>query len=207
MNSKSFLYKKVLPKFGIKNVHFRCDGAGCFVGNEVKGNFGIWNEDRTGSVIEVSYKNNVPGKGKTTLDGLFGILTQHLNCLVDDGKGFDSAEELYNLLTDNPIQHTEFHLLNLNQELTDDWEAPRFIRKFKLGRSYYFMLRESNNKAQVFCHSRHGQGKVISFVNPPAKGKRFKNIFTKNLNMIFIQNTYTAALSQVKVNYLRILIQ
>ena len=153
-----------MPKYGIKKVHFRCDGVGCFVGNEVKGNFCVWNADRTGGVIEITYKNNVPGKGKTTLDGLFGILTQHINRLIDEGHFFNSAETLYKLLIDNPIEHTEFHLLNLDRKLTDDWKVPKFVKKYQLGRSYYFMLRTSDSKAKVFCHSRHGKGKVLSFV-------------------------------------------
>jgi len=167
LSFQSILYKKVLPKYGIKKVHFRCDGAGCFVGNEVKGNFCEWNKDRTGGVTEVSYKNNVPGKGKTTLDGLFGILTQHLNLLVDEGYSFDSAEELYELLTMFPLNHTEFHLLNLNRNLADEWDVPKFIEKFKLGRSYYLMKRKNNEEVKAFCHSRHGDGKTLSLVNPP----------------------------------------
>lgn len=131
----------------------------------MKGNFCVWNTDRTGSVIEITYKNNVPGKGKTSLDGLFGILAQFINRLVDEGHSFDSAEELYNLLKENPIEHTEFHLLNLNRKLTDAWETPKFIEKYQLGRSYYFMKRVSNDKARVYCHSRHGEGKVLSFTN------------------------------------------
>jgi hypothetical protein len=37
--SCSILYKKILPQYGIKKVHFRCDGEGCFFGNEVKGSW------------------------------------------------------------------------------------------------------------------------------------------------------------------------
>ena len=166
----SLLYKKILPNYGIKKVHFRCDGAGCFVGNECKGSFIIWDEKRTGGVTELTYKNNVPGKGKTTLDGLFGILTQHLNDLVDQGESFETAEELYNLLKKDPLQHTEFHLLNIDREKADkEWVIPKFIEKFKLGRSYYLLKRVSNSEAKAFCHSRHGEGKTISFAKPEGK--------------------------------------
>ena len=183
LNFQSILYKEILPQYGIKKVHFRCDGAGCFVGNEVKGNFCAWNEYRTGSVVEMTYKNNVPGKGKTSLDGLFGILTQHINRLIDEKHSFDSAETLYKILTDNPIEHTEFHLLNLNRKLTDDWKVPKFVEKYQLGRSYYFMLRTSDDKAKVFCHSRHGKGKVLSF----AKHGKKLIIF---INSSFFETTY-----------------
>ena len=164
---QSILYTKVLPKYGVKGVHFRCDGAGCFVGNEVKGSFGKWNKERTGSLFEMSYKNNVPGKGKTSLDGLFGILTQHLNRLIDEGYSFDSAETLYNLLKKIPLQHTEFHLLSLDRNSTEDWSVPKFIENYKLGRSFYFLKRSNNNEeVKAFCHSRHGDGKIISFAKP-----------------------------------------
>ena len=121
--------------------------------------------------------------------GLFGILTQHINRLVDEGNSFDSAEKLYTLLTENPIEHTEFHLLNLNRNLTDEWEVPKYIEKYQLGRSYYFMSRVSNSKARVYCHSRHGEGKVLSLANHGEILIIFIN------SIILIHNTHAAAFS------------
>jgi hypothetical protein len=69
---------------GIKKVHCRADGAGCFTSVEVKTAMPLW-KYRTG-VEELTYKHNVPGKGKTGLDGQFGVLSQKLKQLV--GKVF-----------------------------------------------------------------------------------------------------------------------
>ena len=131
----------------------------------MKGNFWKWNKERTGGVTEITYKNNVPGKGKTTLDGLFGILTQHLNGLVDEGHSFECAEELYDLLKKNPLQYTEIHLLNLDRKIINDWTVPKFIEKYRLGRSYYLIKHVSDTEAKAFFHSRHGDGVLILFVN------------------------------------------
>lgn len=132
----------------------------------MKGSFCEWDNERTGGVTEVSYKNNVPGKGKTTLDGLFGILTQHLNDLVDKGHSFETAEELYKLLKKFPLNYTEFHLLDLDRKLLEDFVIPKFVESYKLGRTYYLMKRVNATTAKAYYHSRHGNGKILSFTKP-----------------------------------------
>jgi hypothetical protein len=90
----SYLYKEVLPKYNIKKVHYRCDGAGCFSGHEAKAAFALWPGLTQQAVEESSYKTMVPGCGKTNLDGLFGVLAMHLTRLVDSGSSFKNAKEL-----------------------------------------------------------------------------------------------------------------
>lgn len=50
----------------------QCDGAGCFAAAETKGMIAKW-QVLTG-MHESSYKTMVPGCGKTSFDGMFGIL-------------------------------------------------------------------------------------------------------------------------------------
>jgi hypothetical protein len=75
-----YIYREICPLYGIKKVHCRADGAGCFSSVAVKVAMPLWDE-RTG-VTELTYKHNVPGKGKTGLDGQFGVLSHHLKRLV-----------------------------------------------------------------------------------------------------------------------------
>ena len=126
-----FLYTHILPKYGITHAHYRCDGAGCFVASNVKAFIAQW-EKMTG-IVELSYKNLVPGKGKTSLDGLFGILTYLIHQMVDKGGSFTTASELYELLTSSPLRYTEYHLLKLDREkVQKNGESPRPLRIFLL---------------------------------------------------------------------------
>ena len=68
--AKHFLYSKILPKYGIKRVHFRSDGAMCFSSKEAKAFMTFWDDlaEVTGGSYESSYKVSVSGCGKTALD-------------------------------------------------------------------------------------------------------------------------------------------
>ena len=41
---------------------------------------------------------------------MFGVLTMHIGRLVNNGHSFDGAEDLFNLLSKFPLQHSFFHL-------------------------------------------------------------------------------------------------
>ena len=41
---------------------------------------------------------------------MFGVLTRHLARLVNHGHSFETAEDLFNLLSEFPLRHTYFHL-------------------------------------------------------------------------------------------------
>ena len=130
--AKHYLYTRVLPKFGIKKVKFRCDGAGCFSAMEAKAAMTIWGDiaEQTPACYETAYKMMVAGCGKTALDGMFGVLTMHLVRLVNYGHSFEGAEELYNLLVRFPLQHSEYHLFRPNRNLLN-WPKPKATTQLK----------------------------------------------------------------------------
>ena len=154
---KQILYQVILPCYGIDSVHYRCDGAGCFVSAEAKAAMAHW--FRLTGIMEKTYKNNVPGKGKSPLDGQFGIQGQSLTRQIDDGGSFSTVEELYSLLLERPLQYTEYHLLDLKRHLVD-WRVEKEVEKLPLSRGYY-LLKNENGKITGFPHSRHGTGKRL----------------------------------------------
>lgn len=168
---KEFLYKHVLPLHGIKKVHYRADGAGVFISKVAKMAIGLW-KDMTG-IDEVTYKNNVPGKGKTKLDGAFGKMTQHLHRKVDEGNSFNSAEELFQLMKKFPLQYTVYHLLNLKRDQVN-WTAqlPKCLDDESFGREFYLL---TNNDGRVIgkCYSNHSKGRELACLNPDSKSMIF----------------------------------
>lgn len=133
---------------------------------------GLW-EHLTG-VFEATYKNNVPGKGKTKLDGAFGRMTQHLNRKIDEGEGFNSAEELYNLLQKFPLQYTEYHLLDLKRDQVNWTRAvPKDVEKESFGREMYLISNNRNGKIMGKCHSNHGAGRELTCLEPQSKYFQF----------------------------------
>ena len=112
---KQFLYKEVLPRYGMRKVHYRCDGAAALNCAKSKAAMPRWFDLTNGELTEVSFKVSVSGGGKTSLDGQFGIMTQHLKRLVNHGKSFSTAEELYDLLVKYPLRYSEFHLFQPRQ--------------------------------------------------------------------------------------------
>lgn len=68
--AKHYLYTEILPKYGVKKVKFRSDGAMCFSSKEAKAFMAYWDDiaKSTGGAYETSYKVSVAGCGKTALD-------------------------------------------------------------------------------------------------------------------------------------------
>lgn len=153
---KHFLYKEILPKYGMANVHFRCDGAAAFNCAKSKAAMPRWSE--LTDIFEISYKVSVSGGGKTSLDGLFGILTQHLKRLVNYGHSYSTAEELYNLLVKFPLRHTEFHLYLPKRRHLIDWSTTKAIDDLSL-KSFYLMTYDVESRCtKAYYHSRHSKG-------------------------------------------------
>lgn len=50
---KEYIYKYIMPKYNIQKVHFRCNGAGCFVSSAIKEEMAQW-EHRT-NIFEATY--------------------------------------------------------------------------------------------------------------------------------------------------------
>ena len=148
-------------------VHFRCDGAGCFAAAEAKGMIAKWYA-LTG-VREASYKTMVPGCGKTSLDGMFGILGQHLSRLVDQGESFNSAEELWGLLDRNPLKYSFFHLFQPQRSKVSYFDAEDTgIKSLKLRSLFYLITCDDDGKVWGFCHSRHGKGLRLEMLESSA---------------------------------------
>lgn len=75
--AKHFLYGEVLPRYNIKSVKFRSDGAGCFSSNDAKAAMKLWGDLAETAAkkqkvfcYESAYKVMVAGCGKTALDGM-----------------------------------------------------------------------------------------------------------------------------------------
>ena len=149
----SYLYKNVLPKYGIKKVHYRCDGAGNFSGYEAKSTIALWSS--LANIDELTYKTMVPGCGKTNLDGMFGVLTRHLCRIVDGGKTFRTASELFDILVKDPLNHTEVHLFQPKRNLVKWNFLPKKTAE-KMSFSNYYLLEHKENKTTAKSHSRHG---------------------------------------------------
>ena len=172
-----------MPKYGCKKVHYRADGAGVFISKMAKMAIGLW--DKLTGVFEATYKTNVPGKGKTKLDGKFGKMTQHLHRIIDEGGSFDTAEELYELLRQHPLEHTEYHLLDLKRDQVNwicsipaEVEATPFEREMYLLSNEVKEERGSAVKTVILGknHSNHGAGKILHCLEP--KGVSFNTIHT-----------------------------
>ena len=152
--AKRDLYTK-LNQMGILRVHYRADGAGCFSGASAKGPIIHWHE-WTG-VTEASYKISVAGCGKTMLDGLFGIFTMHIQQLVNEGGSYQNAEDLFCLLSDNPISATYIHVIKPDRTKTVS------VGSKDLGHCYLIECDIDNKNVIVKQHSRHGSGKAIAW--------------------------------------------
>ena len=156
---KEYIYKNIMPEYKIKKVHFRCDGAGCFVSSAIKQEMSQW-EHRTG-IFEATYKNNVPGQGKGPLDGQFGIQSQAINGAVNDGHSFESAEQLYEICKEYRLENTFYYLLDLKRDKVNfSNESDKCIKDLKLGRRHY-LLRNEKEEVIAHTHSRHGKGESI----------------------------------------------
>ena len=75
--AKHFLYSEVLPRYNLKSVQFRCDGAVCFSSNDAKVSIKLWDDlaqaatkNKKTFCYESAYKVMVAGCGKTALDGM-----------------------------------------------------------------------------------------------------------------------------------------
>ena len=149
---KDIIYNIILPKYGIKAVHFRADGAKNFVGNKVKAIISHWG-------IEKSFKTTVPGCGKTSLDGMFGIISQFLAKVNNAGMSFRNAEELWNILDNSGLNFSYFHLFKPARAKMMQFEFDeKQIKKMSLGSNYYLLRREDNGEIYGHHHSRHGDG-------------------------------------------------
>jgi len=144
---------------------------------------GLWKED-TG-IDELTYKNNVPGKGKTKLDGAFGRMTQHLHRKVDEGESFDSAEELFEIMNKFPLQYTEYHLLDLKRDQVN-WTRvlPKEVEDESFGREFY-LLTNSNGIIAGNCYSGFGEGRILVCLEPKSK---FFDLVVLPLLFIIVNN-------------------
>ena len=142
---------------GVTKVHYRCDGAGCFNSHEAKAPMMLW--PKLTGTTELSYKVMVSGKGKTNLDGYFGVLGRHLRSLVDMKHSFTNARELYQLLTDFPLQHSHYHLFLPTRDMIN-WYVPSPVRSIGLPNAYLLLYDEDSGKITVKIHSRHSEGKM-----------------------------------------------
>ena len=156
--AKHFLYKVILPKYGMKKVHFRCDGAAAFNCTKAKVAMPMWFQLTDEKIVEVSYKVSVSGGGKTSLDGHFGIMTQHLKRLVNYGHGYSTAEELYNLLVEFPLRFSEFHLYQPKRKHLIHWPTTKRIDNLGLKMFYLLEYDHEQKRTEGFYHSRHSRG-------------------------------------------------
>jgi hypothetical protein len=151
---KDIVYNVILPVYGVKRVHFRTDGAKNFVGNKVKSIIAHWG-------IEKSFKTTVPGCGKTSLDGMFGIITQFLAKANNAGKTYKNAEELWDILDSSGLNFSYFHLYKPERSQMSHFQYNQMdakkIESLHLGKDFYLMTCE-DGEVHAKYHSRHGSG-------------------------------------------------
>ena len=100
---------------------------------------------------------------------MFGVLTRHLQRLVDGGASFKNAAELYNLLVKHPLKHSEFHLF-LPQRLAVNWKVDTKLVE-KLG-SYYLLEYDIETRKTIGkVHSLHSNGSELNGLNAFINGK------------------------------------
>ena len=100
---------------------------------------------------------------------MFGVLTRHLQRLVDGGASFKNATELYNLLVKHPLKHSEFHLF-LPQRSSVKWKVDaKHVEK--LG-SYYLLEYDIKTRKTIGkIHSLHSNGLQLNQLNAFINGK------------------------------------
>ena len=185
--AKHILYKNILPKYGVKKVHFRCDGAGAFNCAKSKAAMPRWPVLTNDEIVELTFKVMVSGCGKTSLDGMFGIMTQHLTRLINHGHSFSTAEELYDLLVEYPLRHSEFHLFQPKRTALYDWTVSQPTKD--IGMKWFYLLRYDAEKKCTtgFHHSRHSSGihlkAVDEFVSLDISGKSDDNSSSTELSV------------------------
>ena len=166
--AKHILYKYILPKYGVKKVHYRCDGAGAFNCGKAKAAMPMWRILTDDQIIELTYKVMVSGCGKTSLDGHFGIMTQHLTRLINLGHSFSTAEELYDLFVEYPLRYSEFHLFQPKRTDLYDWTVSKAVKDIGI-KSFYLLRYDAEKKCTTaFHHSRHSLGIRLKAVDESA---------------------------------------
>ena len=115
---------------------------------------------------------------------MFGVLTMHLNRLVNYGHSFEGAKELYDLLSTYPLNHSFFHLFEPQRKklpiptprCKDISEMQNFYfvkydrdkgiatGKYhsEVGTETYFEIDEQEGLKKIKCDSKHqnNAGKV-----------------------------------------------
>ena len=168
--AKHFLYQCILPKYGIKKVRFRCDGGPCFSSNDAKAAMKLWKDlsdafSTRGEIFchEIMYKVMVAGCGKTALDGMFGILTMHLVRLVNYGHSYQTAEDLFDLLSLFPLSRSSYHLYKPKRSLLK-WPRPN-TKTSKLNQLHLLQYCQEVQDAEY--HSTKLEGRIHSDLSKP----------------------------------------
>ena len=101
---------------------------------------------------------------------MFGVLTRHLQRLIDGGASFKNAAELYNLLVEHPLKHSEFHLF-LPQRAFVNWKVDAKLGVEKLGSFYLLECDTESGHTVGKIHSRHSMGIQLNQLNAFINGK------------------------------------
>jgi len=155
--AKHFLYQVVLPAYDVTEVLFRSDGAGCYSSAAAKSSMQMWHDIYTRTdkncCYETTYKVTVAGCGKTSLDGLFGVLTMHLLRLVNYGHSYQGAKEIFDLLRLYPLQSCVFHHFNPKRDIL---QFPEPKQGSNLAQFYLLQFDHEKGKAFAKWHSEIG---------------------------------------------------
>lgn len=146
--AKHFLYAEVLPRYNVKEVKFRSDGAGCFSSNDAKAALKLWDDLAQAAAknkevfsYEKAYKVMVAGCGKTALDGtcIFNKMLQnykkyHLShiSLINIG--------MFGILTMHLVRLVNYgHSFQTANDLFD------LLQQFTLKRSTFHVFKPQRN--------------------------------------------------------------
>ena len=82
---------------------------------------------------------------------MFGVLTMHLARLVNHGHSFESAEDLYHLLSSFPLMHSFFHLFRPKRKV-----IPMPVPRDMLSAFHLVQYDRTTKVASARFHSQHG---------------------------------------------------
>ena len=111
---------------------------------------------------------------------MFGVLTMHLNCLVNNGHLYKGAEDLFELLSVFPLKHSFFHLFQPKRNVLP---FPRpSNNKAKLSKFYFIKFDKDIGAASGKYHSDVGM--EVNFESHPTEGLKNREQRQQGLSLM-----------------------
>ena len=89
---------------------------------------------------------------------MFGVLTMHLSRLVNHGHSFEGAEDLFNLLSEFPLQHSFYHLFKPQRK---SLRIPAPTAVTELSNFHFTQYDQEQRIAKGKYHSLYGTDEIF----------------------------------------------